>query len=133
MDKTVADLNIEHFKKLLETETDPVRRRTLQRLLAEEEAKLVIAMANKDYQETWELVVSGQGRQCVGLMMTRWLVCALIQPPKLRQQANANACRESPSTTASAILRSNGAVEISSHTDRSCIGVVSQNNVEARA
>jgi len=26
MDKTVADLNIEHFKKLLETETDPVKR-----------------------------------------------------------------------------------------------------------
>jgi hypothetical protein len=30
MDKTVADLNIEHFKKLSETETDPVKRQTLQ-------------------------------------------------------------------------------------------------------
>ncbi|SIO44452.1 hypothetical protein SAMN05443247_05454 [Bradyrhizobium erythrophlei] len=40
MDKTVADLNIQHFKKLLETETDPVKRQTLQTLLAEEEAKL---------------------------------------------------------------------------------------------
>ncbi|HUO00040.1 MAG TPA: hypothetical protein VMU69_27860 [Bradyrhizobium sp.] len=40
MDKTVADLNIEHFKKLLAVETDPVKRETIQRLLAEEEAKL---------------------------------------------------------------------------------------------
>jgi len=40
MDRTVADLNIAHFKKLLETETDSVKRETLQRLLAEEEAKL---------------------------------------------------------------------------------------------
>ena len=40
MDRTVADLNIAYFKKLLETETDSVKRQTLQRLLAEEEAKL---------------------------------------------------------------------------------------------
>jgi len=40
MDRTVADLNIAHFKKLLETEADPVKRETLQRLLAAEEAKL---------------------------------------------------------------------------------------------
>jgi hypothetical protein len=47
MDKTVADLNIEHYKKLLATETDPVKRKTIQRLLAEEEAKLALAQANK--------------------------------------------------------------------------------------
>jgi hypothetical protein len=40
MDKTVADLNIAHFRKLLETETDPAKRETIQRLLAQEEAKL---------------------------------------------------------------------------------------------
>ena len=40
MDKTVADLNIAHFKRLLETETDPVKRQTVERLLADEEAKL---------------------------------------------------------------------------------------------
>jgi len=40
MDKTVADLNIKHFKKLLASETDPVKRQTIERLLAEEEAKL---------------------------------------------------------------------------------------------
>jgi len=45
MDRTVADLNIAHFKKLLETETDPVKRETLQRLLAAEEARL--AQANE--------------------------------------------------------------------------------------
>ena len=46
MDKTVADLNIEHFRKLLAVETDPAKRRMIERLLAEEEAKL-LAMANK--------------------------------------------------------------------------------------
>jgi len=40
MDRTVARLNIEHFRKQLATETDEVRRRTLVQLLAEEEAKL---------------------------------------------------------------------------------------------
>jgi hypothetical protein len=47
MDKTVADLNIEHFKKLLAAETDPVKRQTIERLLAEEEAKLAIAQVDK--------------------------------------------------------------------------------------
>lgn len=47
MDKTVADLNIEHYKKLLATETDPVKRKMIQRLLAEEEAKLALVQANK--------------------------------------------------------------------------------------
>jgi hypothetical protein len=47
MDKTVADLNIEHFKKLLAAETDPVKRQTIERLLAEEEAKLARALADK--------------------------------------------------------------------------------------
>jgi hypothetical protein len=48
MDKTVADLNIEHFKKLLTAETDPVKRQTIERLLAEEEAKLALAQAKKN-------------------------------------------------------------------------------------
>ena len=45
VDKTVADLNIAHFKKLLSTEADPDKRRTIERLLAEEEAKLARALA----------------------------------------------------------------------------------------
>lgn len=49
MDRTVADLNIAHFKKLLAAETDPMRRQTIERLLAEEEAKLAEAQRlNKD-------------------------------------------------------------------------------------
>jgi hypothetical protein len=47
VDKTVADLNIAHFRKLLETETDPVKRQTIERLLAAEEAKLARALAGK--------------------------------------------------------------------------------------
>jgi len=47
MDKTVADLNIEHFKKLLSVETDPVKRQTIERLLAEEETKLALTFARK--------------------------------------------------------------------------------------
>ena len=40
MDRSVARLNIEHYRRLLATETDATRRQTLQRLLTEEEAKL---------------------------------------------------------------------------------------------
>ena len=47
MDKTVADLNIAHFRKLLSDETDPVKRQTIERLLAEEEAKLAHAQLSK--------------------------------------------------------------------------------------
>jgi hypothetical protein len=44
VDKTVADLNIAHFKQLLETETDPVKRQAIERLLADEQAKLTLAL-----------------------------------------------------------------------------------------
>jgi hypothetical protein len=40
MDRTVAELNIEHFKRLLAVEMDPAKRQTIERLLAEEKAKL---------------------------------------------------------------------------------------------
>jgi hypothetical protein len=40
MDRTVAHLNIEHFRKLLAAEMDETKRQTILRLLAEEEAKL---------------------------------------------------------------------------------------------
>ena len=40
MDRSVAHLNIEHYKRLLAQETDAARRQLLLRLLAEEEAKL---------------------------------------------------------------------------------------------
>ena len=40
MDKRIAELNVEHYQRLLATETDPKKRDTIERLLAEEEAKL---------------------------------------------------------------------------------------------
>lgn len=42
MDKGIARLNIDHYRKLLATESDETKRRTLQKLLAEEEAKLAV-------------------------------------------------------------------------------------------
>lgn len=38
----MAHLNIEHYKRLLATETNDTRRKVLQKLLAEEEAKLAL-------------------------------------------------------------------------------------------
>jgi hypothetical protein len=46
MDKTVADLNIEHYMSAVET--DRVKRQTIERLLAEEETKLALALSKKD-------------------------------------------------------------------------------------
>jgi alkylation response protein AidB-like acyl-CoA dehydrogenase len=40
IERTVTRLNIEQYKKLLESETDEQKRQILLRLLAEEEAKL---------------------------------------------------------------------------------------------
>ena len=40
MDKSIAKLNIEHYKKMLACETDATKREIIARLLAEEEAKL---------------------------------------------------------------------------------------------
>jgi len=48
MDRTVADLNIAHFKKLLESETDPAKRQIVERLLAEEQTKLARSLAERD-------------------------------------------------------------------------------------
>jgi hypothetical protein len=43
LDRTVASLNIEHYKRLLATETDGPRRQLLLRLLAEQEKKIAPA------------------------------------------------------------------------------------------
>ena len=40
MECFVRQLNIEHFRELLKTITDPAQRRTIEKLLLEEEAKL---------------------------------------------------------------------------------------------
>jgi hypothetical protein len=41
MDRAVARLNIEHYRRLLAEKCDEARRQTILRLLAEEEAKLL--------------------------------------------------------------------------------------------
>jgi hypothetical protein len=38
--RTVIELNIKHYWELLRTESDPSKRRTIAKLLAEEEARL---------------------------------------------------------------------------------------------
>jgi hypothetical protein len=38
--KNIARLNIEHYRRLLAAETDPAKRAMIEKLLAEEEAKL---------------------------------------------------------------------------------------------
>jgi hypothetical protein len=43
MDRTIARLNIEHFRKQLAMETDETKRQMILRLLAEEEEKLAAA------------------------------------------------------------------------------------------
>jgi hypothetical protein len=48
VDRTVAHLNIEHYRRLLEQETDEAKRKTLLQLLAEEEAKLQRTMEKRD-------------------------------------------------------------------------------------
>jgi hypothetical protein len=47
VDRTVAHLNIEHYRRLLERETDEAKRKTLLQLLAEEEDKLQRASREK--------------------------------------------------------------------------------------
>ena len=42
MDRTVAHLNIEHYRKLLTQEMDETKRQTILRLLAEEEAQISV-------------------------------------------------------------------------------------------
>jgi len=39
MPEEIAKANVDHFKKLLEAETDPKKRAMIERLLAEEELK----------------------------------------------------------------------------------------------
>lgn len=48
MDRTVARLNIEYFRKRLATETDEAKRQMILRLLADEEAKLAALTARSE-------------------------------------------------------------------------------------
>ena len=46
LDRTVAKLNIEHYRRLLAAETDETRRQVLLKLLGEEEKKLADSEGN---------------------------------------------------------------------------------------
>jgi hypothetical protein len=45
--KTIIELNIKHYQDLLRSETDASKRRTIAKLLAEEEAKLAKLLTEK--------------------------------------------------------------------------------------
>ncbi|HEY6994763.1 MAG TPA: hypothetical protein VH397_13695 [Xanthobacteraceae bacterium] len=49
--RTIIELNIEHYRNLLKDEADAAKRRTIAKLLAEEEAKLAKLLAQKDKDE----------------------------------------------------------------------------------
>jgi hypothetical protein len=50
MDRTIARLNIDHYRQMLRDEMDETKRSTIVRLLAEEEAKLA-ALGDKSASE----------------------------------------------------------------------------------
>ena len=45
--RTIVELNIKHYRELLKTETDASKRRTILKLLAEEEARLATLPVEK--------------------------------------------------------------------------------------
>jgi hypothetical protein len=51
VDTILARLKIEHYKKLLETDTDEPRRQMVMRLLGEEQARLVEAISKAIVRE----------------------------------------------------------------------------------
>jgi hypothetical protein len=49
--RSIIELNIQHYRGLLKTETDPSKRRTIAELLAEEETKLATLIAEQQSRE----------------------------------------------------------------------------------
>jgi hypothetical protein len=47
----IANANVEHFKKLLKSESDPAKRRVIERELAEEEQKLAALKKQAERKE----------------------------------------------------------------------------------
>ncbi len=85
----IAQLSIKHYRKKLADEADQAKRETLQRLLVDEEAKL--AALNDPPGE--QSLGPDHSRQCVGRKSSiRFLVSALIQPPRIRRHGNTSAC-----------------------------------------
>ena len=49
--RTIIELNIRHYRDLLKVETDPAKRQTIGKLLAEEEARLA-ALQKQDNKKS---------------------------------------------------------------------------------
>jgi hypothetical protein len=52
--RTIVELNIQHYRNLLKTETDATRRQTISRLLGEQEAALAKLLAEERGDRTGE-------------------------------------------------------------------------------
>jgi hypothetical protein len=65
MDKMIALLNIDHYRKMLATEHDETKRQTVLRLLAEEQAKLA-APDHPPNKESMRFVSGGQTNAASG-------------------------------------------------------------------
>jgi hypothetical protein len=46
--RMIIELNIKHYRQLLQTEANPSKRQTIAKLLAEEEAKLATLLKQED-------------------------------------------------------------------------------------
>ena len=49
--RMIIELNIKHYRTLLKSETDALKRKTIAALLAEEEAKFYSLLVNNDHSD----------------------------------------------------------------------------------
>ena len=141
MDRTVARMNIEHFRRLLAKETDKSRRqvvatpagrgrgqarraprpRNASVRSVEASARIAILRSPSGLDPLPPRPgPSSNGcpchcRQWVGCTSSRSRVSTFIQPPTMRRQGNTSACGPSTSRTANSRSQSKGAVAISRH------------------
>jgi hypothetical protein len=92
--KNIARLNVEHYRRLLATETDPSKQAMIEKLLAEEEAKpRTLEGERKSEDSGWR--GWSHSRQCEGSTSIRRFVAASIQPPRMRRHGKTSACAPS--------------------------------------
>ena len=93
--RMIIDLNIQHYRDILKTETDASKRQTISK-----------------FTRSWLEFQSSHSRQCVGSTKTGFPVEACTHPLSVRRQGKTRECTSSFSCTLSCRLRSNGAVNI---------------------
>jgi hypothetical protein len=85
----IVQANIDRYKSLLETETDPTKRALIAKLLEEGKTKqMASAVAKTKARGGW---FSIQTRQCVGSISMSFFVEASIHPVSLLRQGNISA------------------------------------------